>query len=468
MRSRTQHPPSREARGTPFRRGTRSQTVLLAVCFLVIVTVSAVQVAQVFRNRYDAGDVYPPYSTYRSDPLGTSALFAALDALPDLEAVRNVAPLSELDPARHTLVVTSATRGPDPEEVVDALDRFVAAGGTLVITFGLPVETESESGQEKPAADAPEDPIDAPAEKSPEPPVGVDPIPQDEDPRKRDHAREEREVVKEREKHAQELHRYAYANIEERWGFDIGSRALAQPKDNELPKVRVRKAEDADAGLPDALEWHASAHFEHLDENWRSVYLRDELPVLIERRFPSGGTIVMATDHFFLSNEALRDHRQPGLLAWLFTRHPRALFDETHLGTERPTFIMSLIRRYRLGGVIAAFAVLALLYIWKNASTLVPRQATAEEDRQRRTELGKDAAAALVTLLRRTVPPRDLLRTCVTEWSHSAPKDPGTQRCAQEMARLAAEPPASGDVGLLMRYRALCDLLSRRRNTDAM
>ena len=36
-------------------------------------------VARLYALRFEVGDVYAPYSTYRADPLGTGALYEASD-----------------------------------------------------------------------------------------------------------------------------------------------------------------------------------------------------------------------------------------------------------------------------------------------------------------------------------------------------------------------------------------------------
>ena len=50
----------------------------------------------------------------------------------------------------------------------------------------------------------------------------------------------------------------------------------------------------------------------------------------------------------------------------------RVIFDESHLGQRESPGLMTLARRYRLGGVIATLALLAGLVIWKSVSTLAP------------------------------------------------------------------------------------------------
>lgn len=49
---------------------------------LAIVLLFAFGLVQLFRWRFEAGDVYPPYSSLRTDPMGTQALFESFQAIP--------------------------------------------------------------------------------------------------------------------------------------------------------------------------------------------------------------------------------------------------------------------------------------------------------------------------------------------------------------------------------------------------
>ena len=46
--------------------------------------------------RFKGGDVYPPYSSLRTDPLGVKAFYEALSELPGLHVRRNYTPLDKL------------------------------------------------------------------------------------------------------------------------------------------------------------------------------------------------------------------------------------------------------------------------------------------------------------------------------------------------------------------------------------
>ena len=61
----------------------RNGKLLFALFIVIITTLFLYGVITLLIMRFQVGDVYPPYSSYRSDPLGTKAFYEALNLLPD-------------------------------------------------------------------------------------------------------------------------------------------------------------------------------------------------------------------------------------------------------------------------------------------------------------------------------------------------------------------------------------------------
>ena len=165
---------------------------------------------------------------------------------------------------------------------------------------------------------------------------------------------------------------------------------------------------------------------------------------MIISRARGNGTLVLASDSYFHSNEALRQDRVTPLLAWLAGDNARVVFEETHLGSELSPGIMTLARRYRLHGLGAGLLLLAGLFVWRGATSLVPRaEEIAPDDGE--IVIGKDSAAGFVNLLRRAVPPADLIPLCLAEWRKTVPRDrPDLARKAaamQDLVNLEAAKP---------------------------
>ncbi len=364
---------------------------LLFVCAVAF----ALGIAELFRLRFQAGDVYPAYSTLRADPLGTMAIYESLGRLRSISVARDFSAINRLPDGKGTTYLHLAADTGDwdwlPEETWKELNLFLFNGGRLAITFypetarplgfarprplpppGKPVTKKSPGGKGGPSGP----PGGKPGRSRP----GTGP-PETED------------------------------SIQDRWGvqFDFMRLAAGTGGVYEPALVKNRTA----LALPASLEWHSAMVLTNLAEPWHTIYARGTNPVVAERRF-GAGTVVLATDSYFLSNEALRKDRHADLLAWLVGPNRRIIFDEAHFGIMETSGVATLIRKYRLHGLAAGLLLLALLFIWKNSVSLVPPHAGEAPLPQ---VTGKDAAAGFVNLLRRNIPARDLLGVCFAEWT---------------------------------------------------
>jgi len=249
-------------------------------------------------------------------------------------------------------------------------------------------------------------------------------------------------------------------DLPERWGFALNFAKLAQAGDVYEPARVLNKT---DLPLPRTLDWHSGLIFTNLDSAWRVIYARGTNAVLIERQFGKG-SVVMATDSYFVSNEAMEKDRHPDLLAWLIGTDKNVVFDESHFGIVQTPGVAMLMRKYRLHGLAVGLLLLAGLFIWKNASSLVPPHAA-----QTRQDYiaGKDSAAGFVNLLRRSIAPRDLLSVCFAEWEKSAgPAGQFSMRQQQAEAVFAAEnglPPK--DRNPIATYKKICSILGARNTS---
>ncbi len=379
---------------------------------------------ELFELRFAAGDVYPAYSSLRADPLGTMAFYESLERLPGLAVRRDFYAGNRLPEEPHTCYLHLAAESTDwlllPEDLTRAIDGFLARGGRLVITF-LP-ENVSPFRFTPPAA--------------PPPPT--------------------RSKKGSRQAKTDDAGMPAKIALKEHWGVEFRRVPLAAgPGDTHQPALAENRTGLA---LPSTLRWHSALVLTNLDPAWQTIYGRGTNPVVVERRF-GRGTVVVATDSYFVSNEALSKERHADLLAWVIGSARQVVFDEAHFGLVDRPGTATLIRKYRLHGLAAAFIVLAGLFIWKNASTFAPPfppELDTEEIR------GKEAAAGFVNLLRRNIAPRDLLGICFEQWSKSLPHSGhfSLDRVDRAQAVLEAEAlRAHTDQDPVRAYREVCHAL---------
>jgi hypothetical protein len=176
-------------------------------------------------------------------------------------------------------------------------------------------------------------------------------------------------------------------------------------------------ATNGGASLPDQISWHSVLKLQPTGPGWRTIYERGGAPVMAERSIGKG-SVVFATDSYFLSNEAMIAEPNPELLAWLIGGLRRVVFNETHLGLRESPGVASLARKYRLHGVLFSLIVLGALFVWKNSAPLVPAFPESASDAIQQTS-GKDALAGYVQLLRRNIPRSDVFFVGYSEWKAS-------------------------------------------------
>lgn len=341
------------------------------VSFVFLFLAVAVFIAGVFRLfvlRFEAGDVYPPYSSLRSDPLGTRAFCDSLKNLKSVSVKRNYNPLSEAHSGRDTTLFylgASAFKmsGISPE-LARAFERYALSGGRLVISF-FPVKKES---RPKKAGRL--------SEKE-------NPLPKffDESISMKDH-----------------------------WGvsfrYDDKSRPVMDAK-------RVYKSKTV--ALPHSISWHTTLYFHELQDPWQMIYGRNDLPVIIERKFGMG-SIVLCADSYLFSNEALRKECHPQLLSWLIGKNSNVIFDEAHLGIQERRGIVSLARKYRLHWPFFVLILIAGLFVWKNSSYFIPPRDDGPSTGENDFVFDKDTNEGMISLLRRNISPGRILGVTFMEW----------------------------------------------------
>ncbi len=404
----------------------------VALCVgLPLLALLALGVFHLFSLRFSGGDIYPPYSSLRADPLGTKALLDSLASVRDVTALRWLDPLPRLPGGgRDTTLLVLGTNPHAlermPRRDYRELEEFMQAGGRVVIAFPSVPKRQQKSFSER--LEEEEEP------SKPQPKRNDGKQPESKSPK--DKQAEARRKKKEAEERLPEEMRRV--DLKTKWAVALDYLDLTHDETGATRGVPARNV-SSDPNLPSTLTLRTALYFRDLGPQWRTNYLRTEeksvperevggpwrtnvvrtgLPVIVERSF-GRGTLLLCADSYFFSNEALRRDRQPELLAWLIGASHRVVFDETHLGVQNDPGVAALARRYRLHGFFGALLVLALLFVWKNTSPFVPPHPDDGLDGRADLVVGKDSASGFVNLLRRGIPAGDVLAVCFAEWKKS-------------------------------------------------
>ncbi len=354
-------------------------------------------VAKLFQLRFDQGDVYPPSSSLRSDPLGAKVFYESLRNLNSFELGRHYEPLHKIDSGRGKTLFILGVGAWDlnrvPRQDVKDIEKFLFDGGRIVISFQPMTgkswnarREEKRAQEEKKKKEQKEEKSKAKKSDKKKPPLADDEV----------------EVV----------------SLLKNWQLELSFEDLATDDDGVAVPVTVERTADLDS-LPPTLSWHTALYLDALTNSWRKVYaLNNTNAAVVERQFGKG-SVVLSSDSYLFSNEAMRKERHAELLAWFVGANREVIFDETHLGVEANPGIAALARKYRLHGLIAGLFLLAGLFVWKNSVSFVPPQDDDLFEGRSAMVAGKESSAGFVNLLRRSISPEEILPTCFAEWKKS-------------------------------------------------
>jgi len=82
----------------------RKNNLLVYILMVVVLAVFVYGVYHLLMVRYEAGDIYPPYSSLRADPLGTKAFYEGIDDVQELTSRRNYQLAVKLKNIRNTTI----------------------------------------------------------------------------------------------------------------------------------------------------------------------------------------------------------------------------------------------------------------------------------------------------------------------------------------------------------------------------
>lgn len=448
-------------------------------------------------QRFSSGEVYQPYSTLRTDPLGAKALYEALDRLPEVSCTRHFRSLAKLDGAGDKMLiclhVTPSAFYDGAELDGEGVLKFVAAGGRALITLDGQKsdwqivkdaaekrrdENRDRRIEEQKKLDAKKDPSVEKKDTSRRQDSQEDASP-DQDKKEGQSNKKEEQKQKSAKEVRQERQKKLFSppkSLGETLGIAIQQKnfvmtakgalqlepepAFTLPA-TALPSWYTRTAlqfTDEKLGSSDDQKQSEDDSSEASTSRWEILARYKDDVMLAQRRF-GAGTVILASDSYFTSNEALFKEPAAAFLTWLIKGASTIIFDESHLGSNENPGVMALARRYHLHGLFFGGLLLFGLFVWKSSVSLVPSQ---DEKGDQETVAGQGAAAGLVSMLRRGVPLPQLLRRGLDAWLHGASRLNPATKARVEQARQALPPENArrAKAGVVRDiYRQICKAL---------
>jgi hypothetical protein len=178
------------------------------------------------------------------------------------------------------------------------------------------------------------------------------------------------------------------------------------------------------------------------------------------------GSLIVAGDSYFLSNESLWRSPPTDLISRLFGAGDTIIFDEFHFGLRDTKGVAQLAREYHLHGLFFALTLLAALFIWRSAHSF----GVYEDEEGEAGEGGEggvsggamDQRQGLVNILRHSVGIDTLLITAVEEWEQSVPRNRAmSERVKGKLDLLASKeiPRHHGGREVIETYNSIARLL---------
>ena len=431
------------------------------ILFLAMVVAFALGVVKLFLLRFEAGDVYPAYSSLRSDPLGGRAFYAGLENIDSARVSRNYLPLQSFEFEPQTAFLYIGTAVFDAQSVsadwLKIFERLTNKGGRLVLSF-LPVEKKPANWRMQkcfiPTGERQDQGKTAPG-ASPKGSEDSATHPEINGASNNDEHRPQTPPVENFPDKSAKC-----VSLQDQWGLRF---AFAERPADKAFSVRTDSSTDRVKNLPQTNSWHTALYFDALEDGWQRIYTAAGRPVIIERPFGQG-SLVLSADSFFLSNEAMRSERHPQLLAWLLGDSANVVFDETHFGILRHPGVLDLIQRYRFYWFILTVAVLAGLFVWKNSVAFLPPPKTSRLQAGKDVISDRDSTQGLISLLRRNIPTRRILQTCAAEWQRSVQPERWLEsdrvmQIKSVFQKIETQPPKSIDP--VSGYRQISKIISK-------
>lgn len=414
--------------------------------FGVMVLLFAYFMVNLFSIRFKSGDIYPAYSTLRSDPLGSKALFEAMRALPGLNVQRSYAPAGKFTILNNTCLLFLGIRGEQTHFVskkeYEQIEQMLNLGARLIVALtpdgsGHFVGKKGEEKEENSKSEKNKDPDHEKSTKADE---------------------KDKKGLNDGGKEKNEKADGCGIDLFEKLGIHV-----KYDNSGRSDAIAVHHSDNSS----DYIDWPYAIWFE-AQEDWQSIYTWNGNPVIIERHFEQGSIVMLASSYIF-SNESLKKDENSKVLSWMVNDRTHIVFDEYHLGIREQQGISILMKKYHLFGPVTLLAFLFVLFIWKNATSIIPLDEENSADLESKKENEQPPPSGMVCLLRKHINKNELIPVCKKAWQDAFIKE---NRASKKYRRIldAVESATAGQsrkkTDPVHTYNRICKIMSEGEKHD--
>ena len=388
-----------------------------------------VTIVYLFALRFGVGDIYPQYSSLRADRIGTKVLNESL-ASAGYDVSRNYHKLNKLKVEPANTVLFIGLPGFDSSfmfnnENYDQLLRLPQEGARLVVTIMPQRKGKREDDLNEEETKDSLEPVDENNVESSE-----------------EQSSEEQGAQDHKDK----------SILDDILQLSTEHFVTIGDKESQFQSIAYGEFDNASLEIP----WYSTLYFTELTPEWRVILKVRGQPVLIERMLLKG-SLVVATDSHFLSNEALWHDRDPYFLTWLMGGNKTVVFDEMHHGIKHQVSVGRLIRDFNLHWVLIGLMVPALLFVYRCSMPLLPPVSGLRIKGASRA--GRDQFSGLINILR-SHSPDNLLQVCASLWCKS--NQSWCEKHPMQVEEIEKIAQTGSSRGLVEKYKKISRLVQGR------
>jgi Domain of unknown function (DUF4350) len=352
---------------------------------------------ELFSLRFERGDTYAPYSSYRAAPTGCKVLYESLNSMKGLQVKRLLRPIDEIEDVSKTVMLIT-----NVSEInhlsAPGLESYVQRGGNVLI-FCAPLEMNrakylgSERTRSTPVkleSEPEKDIIDKSKKAKKE-------SAKDDETCKCDGGKGDKDdkICKSTGGLSKLLDKIMLIKRKYPHQMPIPAQANEQLKALSLPEINI----------------YSHAYLELDGTSWEELYRAREKTMMVKAKY-GRGTVIVSAASYFISNEAMLKEPPVELYAWLIGNRPGVIFNELVHGQGNTHNIAWLAGKYRLGLLLFNLLLVVVLYVWRSFFS----SANIQQEKYKSRELQISSTVGLEKLLRKNISLNMCLPTCLDEW----------------------------------------------------
>ncbi len=415
-----------------------------------------------FALRFERGDTYAPYSSFRADPKGCKVLYESLDNLAGVEAERLLRPIAEIEDVDKTVMLITNVSDIDDLSDIKGLNSYLQCGGNILIFCAQvqrptikTLKTANHAWSRKFLLKKVKEQakkVEEQAKKGKEQAKKVEE--EDKKGKEEDKKVEEDKPTVKNDKSACEIK----DNDDKTLYYPQILNTISLEKRQHPHRMPILAQPDEQLkplALPE-IDIYSHGYLKFTDDRWQNLYSARKQIIMIKGEY-GRGTVIVSAASYFISNEAMLKNPPVKLLTWLIGDRRRVIFNELVHGNSNQHNIAWLVGKYRLPVLLFNLLLVMMLFVWRSFYSSVNFQ--QEQYKSSKAELS--STSGLAKLLRKNISPSNLLSTSLTEWRKDRIVAIGKHTDAE---LLAATDPKGRQ--LKVDYNNIVSLINKRKHHD--